>query len=143
MRAGGETGHPDPTDQLAGVHHLAFPEHLFLQVAIGVLVTTRHNHNTHTAGAVVDGFNNPAGPPVQNRGSEGSRDVEPGMGTPTTVCPSPLTEVAGVSLKFRNGEHPMAPTVRMDRSSKGKSDRQKREENPLRGDPAREAGHSH
>ena len=123
MRACGEPGHPDSTDQLSSTNPLALLKQLFLQMAIGVLVTPRNNDHTHATGAVVDGFNNATRPPVQNRGSEGSRDVEPGMGTPTTIGPSPLTEVAGVSLKFRNGEHPIPPAVRMNRSAESEPNR--------------------
>ena len=71
----------------------------------------------------MDGFNNATRPPVQNRGSKGSRDVETRMGTPAAIGASPLTEVAGVPLKIRNGEHPIPPAVRMNRSAESEPNR--------------------
>ena len=101
----GPARHPHPSDHLASTDDLSTSETLTFQMAINVLVATGGDHNSDSAGTVIDRFHDPARPPAEDRRSQGSSDIQTGMCFRPAVWTASTTEVTGVSLEDGDRKH--------------------------------------
>ena len=112
MCAAGATGQTHLTDHLPRTHPLVFMQSLTTQVTVNVVVITRGDHHSDATGVIVDRFDHRSVPPAQNRGAQGSRNIQTVMGAKGAVSPSPHPEMTGVSVEDRNRKSTFAPSIR-------------------------------